>query len=106
MTITNQTRKDYPMNKQFYTTAPVIGPVYTLQFFNVNDATQDKTVYTDKVMDTIREMTNGETFYYQFDNADNTAHCITARFNDYELIVISDEILTTALNSDLLTISL
>lgn len=75
----------------FYTEAPAFGPVYTVQYFNLDDASKDQTIHTDEVMNTIKHITNGESFYYQFDNPDNAAHCVTAHFDD-DLLVIELEI--------------
>lgn len=91
------------MKHSFYTQAPVIGPVYTLQYFDIENAENDQTFYTDSVMSKIQDITKGEEFYYQFDNPDNTAHCITAHFEGYNLVISSDEVLAPLPGSDLLT---
>ena len=92
------------MKHSFYTQAPVIGPVYTLQYFDIDDAANDTVFYTDDVMAKIREVTKGEEFYYQFDNPNNTAHCVKAHFNqDGGLTVDYDEVLMPLPGSDLLT---
>jgi hypothetical protein len=91
------------MNHQFYTSAPALGPVYTLQYFNAQDPSKDSVFYTENVMRKIREVTDGQPFYYQFDNANNTAHCVKACFVGNDLVILRDEVRATQPGSDSLT---
>jgi len=58
------------------------------------------------VMDEIKKITDGETFYYQYDNPGDTSHCVTAHYNGEEMVIEKDEIRTTLPGSDLLTVVL